>query len=107
VGYENQLSAIERSLKGKEHDYEELLLLSHDAKHAKEMTENELRRFEVQISAERMIRNKEVEDIRTKVAERVEMNQKMEKNEKVKAAFDNKNVKMTRLNQNVASESNT
>ena len=105
VGYENQLSAIERSLKGKEHDYEELLLLSHDAKHAKEMTENELRRFEVQISAERMIRNKEVDDIRTKVQERVEANTKMEKNEKVKAAFDNKTVKMTRLPTSITSES--
>ena len=27
VGYDNQLAAIERSLKGKEHDFEELLLL--------------------------------------------------------------------------------
>ena len=27
--------AIERSLKGKEHDFEELLLLAHDATHAK------------------------------------------------------------------------
>lgn len=97
VGYENQLSAIERSLKGKEHDYEELLLLSHDAKHAKEMTENELRRFEVQISAERMIRNKEVDDIRTKVQERDVAKTKMEKNEKAKAFIDNKTVKVARL----------
>lgn len=37
VGYDNQLAAIERSLKGKEHDYEELLLLAHDATHAKEL----------------------------------------------------------------------
>jgi hypothetical protein len=29
------LVAIERSLKGKEHDFEELLLLAHDATHAK------------------------------------------------------------------------
>jgi hypothetical protein len=35
VGYDNQLVAIERSLKGKEHDFEELLLLAHDATHAK------------------------------------------------------------------------
>ena len=37
VGYDNQLAAIERSLKGKEHDFEELLLLAHDATHAKEL----------------------------------------------------------------------
>ena len=35
MGYDNQLVAIERSLKGKEHDFEELLLLAHDATHAK------------------------------------------------------------------------
>lgn len=37
VGYDNQLAAIERSLKGKERDFEELLLLAHDATHAKEL----------------------------------------------------------------------
>merc|ERR1719499_2462066 len=36
IGFDNQLSAIERTLKSKERDYEELLLLSHDAYHAKE-----------------------------------------------------------------------
>ena len=46
VGYDNQLSAIEQSLKGKEHDYEELLLLKHDAYHAKEIAEADLRKFE-------------------------------------------------------------
>jgi serine kinase of HPr protein (carbohydrate metabolism regulator) len=40
VGYDNQLAAIERSLKGKEHDFEELLLLAHDATHAKELAFN-------------------------------------------------------------------
>ena len=34
VGYDNQLAAIEKNLRGKEHDYEELLLLEHDAKYA-------------------------------------------------------------------------
>jgi len=61
------------------------------------MTENELRRFEVQISAERMIRNKEVDDIRTKVQERDVAKTKMEKNEKAKAFIDNKTVKVARL----------
>ena len=35
IGFDNQLAAIERTLKAKERDYEELLLLSHDAYHAK------------------------------------------------------------------------
>jgi len=45
------LAAIEQSLKGKEHDFEELLLLSHDANHAKEVAEADLRKFEEQIKA--------------------------------------------------------
>jgi coiled-coil domain-containing protein 151 len=46
VGYDSQLAAIEGCLKGKEHDFEELLLLAHDATHAKEAAFAELKRFE-------------------------------------------------------------
>lgn len=46
MGYDNQLAAIERSLKGKEHDFEELLLLAHDATHAKELAGAELKKYE-------------------------------------------------------------
>ena len=49
VGYDNQLAAIERSLKGKEHDFEELLLLKHDAYHAKELSQAELRKYETKV----------------------------------------------------------
>lgn len=59
VGYDNQLAAIEQSLKGKEHDFEELLLLSHDANHAKEVAEAELRKFEEQIKAWQELQNHE------------------------------------------------
>lgn len=60
VGYDNQLAAIEQSLKGKEHDFEELLLLSHDANHAKELAEADLRKFELQIDQKRRHRQKEI-----------------------------------------------
>ena len=46
VGYDSELAAIETCLKGKEHDFEELLLLAHDASHAKEAAIAELKRFE-------------------------------------------------------------
>lgn len=49
VGYDNQLAAIERSLKGKERDFEELLLLQHDATHAKELAQAELRKYEQKV----------------------------------------------------------
>ena len=51
VGYDNQLAAIERSLKGKEHDFEELLLLAHDATHAKELAGAEKKKFEYKVLA--------------------------------------------------------
>jgi coiled-coil domain-containing protein 151 len=36
IGYDNQLSAIEQSLKGKESDFQELIILSQDASYAKD-----------------------------------------------------------------------
>jgi len=42
VGYDNQLAAIEKNLRGKEHDYEELRLLEHDAKYAQREEEDKL-----------------------------------------------------------------
>lgn len=51
VGYDNQLAAIEKNLRGKEHDYEELLLLEHDAKYAQKEEEdklNELKKKQLQ-----------------------------------------------------------
>lgn len=46
VGFDNQLAALERTLNAKRHDYEELLLLSGDANHAKEMAVSEQRASE-------------------------------------------------------------
>merc|ERR1711871_155476 len=42
VNFDNQLGAIEATLHAKEHDYEELLLMSHDASHAKDVARAEL-----------------------------------------------------------------
>jgi len=76
VGYDNQLAAIEQSLKGKEHDFEELLLLSHDANHAKELAEADLRRFEAQIESRRKQRFKEVNDQKQQIESRLEQRDK-------------------------------
>jgi hypothetical protein len=72
VGYDNQLGAIEQSLKGKQHDFEQLLLLSYDAKHAKEVAEAELRKFEAQLQATRELRDKEIAEQQKAVKQRVE-----------------------------------
>merc|ERR1712093_272304 len=81
VGFDTQLAAIERTLKAKEHDYEELLLLSHDAYHAKEMAQAELHRFEQGVMEERNQRDKEVQEKKALVQQRVEMNQRLEQRE--------------------------
>merc|ERR1719335_1700284 len=83
VGFDNQLHAIERTLKAKEHDYEELLLLSHDAYHAKEMAQAELHRFEQGVMEERNQRDKEVQEKKVLVQQRVEMNQRLEQRERM------------------------
>merc|ERR1712188_43545 len=82
VGFDTQLAAIERTLKAKEHDYEELLLLSHDAYHAKEMAQAELHRFEQGVMEERNQRDKEVQEKKVLVQQRVEMNQRLEQRER-------------------------
>lgn len=38
MGFDNQLGAVERTLQAKIKDYDELLLLSGDANHAREVT---------------------------------------------------------------------
>ncbi|OLP91686.1 Coiled-coil domain-containing protein 151 [Symbiodinium microadriaticum] len=82
IGFDNQLAAIERTLKAKERDYEELLLLSHDAYHAKEMAQAELHRFEQGVMEERNQRDKEVQEKKILVEQRVEMNKRLELREK-------------------------
>lgn len=78
AAYDNQLAAVERSLRGKEHDFEELLLLGHDANHAKETAEAELCRVEAQVMVERLTRTKNVEDKKEEVHKRIENTKKQE-----------------------------
>eukprot|EP00164_Ancoracysta_twista_P002641 GFYU01003515.1.p2 GENE.GFYU01003515.1~~GFYU01003515.1.p2 ORF type:complete len:499 (+),score=244.27 GFYU01003515.1:80-1498(+) len=84
IGFDNQLGAIERTLKAKQHDYEELLLMSHDAQHAKEVAKAELAKFEQQVTEERKVREKELAERRQMVQAKVEMNQRMEQREKAR-----------------------
>jgi len=81
-GFDNQLQAIERTIKSKERDYEELLLLSHDAYHAKEMAQAELHRFEQGVMEERNQRDREVQEKKALVEQRVAMNKKLEEHQK-------------------------
>jgi len=89
-GFDNQLASVERTLKAKERDYEELLLLSHDAYHAKEMAQAELHRFEQGVQDERTQRDREVQEKKLLVEQRVAMNKRLEKREReLKAQEEN------------------
>merc|ERR1711939_543849 len=84
IGFDNQLAAIERTLKAKEKDLEELVLMSHDAQHAKEVAKGELLKLEHTLTEERKQREKELADRRALVQQKVEMNQRMEKRDKMR-----------------------
>jgi len=84
IGFSNQLEARELTLRAKEGDYEELLLMSHDANQSKEMAKQELAKFEALVSEERKLREKELAERRMLVAKKQEINAELERREKAR-----------------------
>lgn len=67
IGFDNQLAAIERTLKAKEHDLEELVLMSYDANHAKEVAKAELTKVDQMLMQERANREQDLAERRAQV----------------------------------------
>mgnify|MGYP001250346639 CR=1 FL=1 len=84
VNFDNQLGAIEATLHAKEHDYEELLLMSHDASHAKDVARAELVKLQSLVGEERKAREKELNERRNAVTAREEMHTRMVEREKAR-----------------------
>ena len=84
IGFSNQLEARELTLAAKEGDYEELLLMSHDANQSKEMAKQELSKFEALVSEERKLREKELAERRALVQKKQEINADLERREKAR-----------------------
>ena len=84
VNFDNQLGAIEATLNAKEHDYEELLLMSHDANHAKDVAKAELGRLAASINSDRKAREKELHERRSAVEARQQLNDRMEERERAR-----------------------
>jgi len=84
VNFDNQLGAIEATLHAKEHDYEELLLMSHDASHAKDVARAELVRLQSLVAEERKAREKELNERRNAVTAREEMHTRMMERERAR-----------------------
>lgn len=81
IGFDNQLAAIERTLAAKSHDYEELLLLSGDANHAKEMTTQDLERARSSYHGEKLKREKEAKDKQHVMQVKMDMYARLEQRE--------------------------
>lgn len=84
IGFDNQLAAIERTLKAKDHDYQELLNMSHDANHAKEIAKAELAQFRAAYEEERRQKDKELTERKQYVQSRIDQTQKLERREKMR-----------------------
>lgn len=50
IAYDKQLEAMEKAIKAKNADFDELLMLSHDANHARQLAESDLKNYESQIN---------------------------------------------------------
>ena len=82
IGFDNQLGAVERTLRAKEQDLDELVLMSHDANHAKELSKADLLRVDADLQSERLHREKELQDRRNLVKEKKAQNKRIEDREK-------------------------
>lgn len=91
VGFDNQLSALERTLVAKQRDYEELLLLSGDANHAREIAQIELDRVRSGYEEERHRRENELRERHQLVQMRKQMAERAERRrlERQKIAAEN------------------
>eukprot|EP01059_Diplonema_ambulator_P012201 TRINITY_DN22429_c0_g1_i1.p1 TRINITY_DN22429_c0_g1~~TRINITY_DN22429_c0_g1_i1.p1 ORF type:complete len:524 (+),score=281.85 TRINITY_DN22429_c0_g1_i1:60-1631(+) len=86
IGFDNQLAAIERTLKAKDHDYQELLNMSHDANHANAISKAELAQFRAAYEEERRQKDMELSDRKQAVQKRIDQTQRLERKEKISKA---------------------
>ncbi|CAK4710248.1 unnamed protein product [Aphanomyces euteiches] len=84
IGFDNQLAAIERAAAAKNHDYEELVMLSADAAHAKDVTLAELERARSTYEEERRQRDKELREKQQVVKLKLDMNARLDQRERHK-----------------------
>jgi hypothetical protein len=82
VGFDNQLAAIERTLRAKDGDYQELLKTSHEANHAKELAKRDLQAFKVRFDEDRKAKDRELGERKAYVQAKVDQTQRLERKEK-------------------------
>ena len=84
VGFDNQLAALERTLAAKEHDFQELLLLSTDAQHARDVTQTELERVRNTYQSAKRARERDVRERQEIYQIRMEVTNKMQQRDQAR-----------------------
>lgn len=81
IGFDNQLQAIERTLKGKEHDHQELRNMYHEANYLKELAKSELLEANQEFEEMKRQKEKELQEKKNYVQARIQMTEKLTKRE--------------------------
>ncbi len=81
VSFDNQLTALERTLQSKQRDYEELVLLSGDASHAREVAQQNLLQSKWAFEDYKTNRARDIRDRQRHVKTRRQMIEKQEKSD--------------------------
>jgi hypothetical protein len=79
VSFDNQLTALERTLQSKQRDYEELVLLSGDASHAREMALQNLQKAKWTLDDSKANRSRDLRDRQQHLRVRKQMIEKQER----------------------------
>ena len=89
IGFDNQLTALERTVQAKQRDYEELLLLSGDASHARDIAQQQLHTHRCQYEEKRLAREGELREKHQMIKVRKQMIERQRKKEEEKQKKQN------------------
>lgn len=84
IGFDNQLTALERTVQAKQRDYEELLLLSGDASHARDIAQQQLHTHRCQYEEKRLAREGELREKHQMIKVRKQMIERQRKKDEEK-----------------------
>jgi hypothetical protein len=84
--YPSELKAIESTLSLKEAEYEQLLVMSHEANMSKDLAKHEFSKFEALVGEERKLREKELQQRRQTLQKKLQVAVELEQKEKERRA---------------------
>ena len=97
IGFDHQLAALERTYSAKQRDYEELLLLSGDANHAREVAQSELDHVRGGYEEERRRRDSELRERHQMVQLRKQTLEMWQKREKTRTQINEEEARIGTL----------